>query len=356
MRRPDSFLFYSLLFFLVAGVPARAQSEKPANVGKGLRQDLDELVATPGVSGYETELVQMLRSILAPYHPAVDNLGDVVVTIGSGVPHRLIVAPIDEPGFVVSGITEDGYLRVQRLPQGGLPAIFNELYSAQPVKVRTTSGKWIDGVFAGLSVHLQPGRTNAPKSSDIENLYVDIGATSAAEARKAGVDNLSPIVINRKAFDISTEKMAGASIGDRFGAAALLEFLRAIEPTKVSGTLTVAFVVQQRTGARGLQRILSTVQADEMIYVGRMLPGGPVAGIENIHRAARREPGSGVLLGMENTDGLAAGLAADLKQFADANKIPFELDYSAGIIPRGYLLPARLPGKMGPHRHRDRLA
>lgn len=338
-------LLISLSFCCVTSVPARAQSEKPAASGNGLRQDLDELVAIVAVSGYETELVQMLRSKLATYHPVVDNLGDAVVTIGRGAPRRLIVAPIDEPGFVVSGITDDGYLRVQRLPQGGLPPIFNELYSAQPVKVRTTSGKWIDGVFAGLSVHLQPGRTNAPKSSDIENMYVDIGATSAAEARKAGVDVLSPIVLNRRAYEIGAEKMAGTSIGDRYGAAALLELLGAIEPSKVSGTLTVAFVVQQRTGARGLQRVLGTVQADEMIYVGRMLPGGPVAGIENIHRAARREPGSGVLLGMENTDGLAAGLAADLKQLADANRIPFEIDYSAGIIPRGYLPPPAFPAK-----------
>jgi putative aminopeptidase len=367
MKRRYSFLFYSLVVFFATAVPAGAQSEKPAAGGgglrrgldqppaalsvsdfeklaaggKGLREDLRDLVATPAVSGYENELVEMIRSKLLPLHPVVDNLGDLVVTIGSGAPHRLIVAPIDEPGFVVSGITDDGYLRLQRLPQGGLPAIFNELYAAQPAKVRTGGGKWIDGVFAGLSVHLQPGRANAPKSSDIDNMYVDIGAASAAEARKAGVDILSPIVINRWA--VGAEKMAGASIGDRFGAAALLELLRAIEPSKVSGSLTVAFVVQQRTGARGLQRILSTVQADEMIYVGRLLPGGPVAGVESIHRAPRREPGSGVLLGMENTDGLAGGLAVDLKQLAEANKIPFDTDYSAGIIPRGYLPPPPMP-------------
>jgi putative aminopeptidase len=345
MKRLNSFPFYLLLIFIVTAVPARAQSEKPATAPNGLRQDLNELVETPAISGYENELVVKIRSKLATYHPAVDNLGDIVVTIGTGAPHRLIVAPIDEPGFVVSGITGDGYLRVQRLPQGGLPPIFNELYSAQPVKVRTSSGKWIDGVFAGLSVHLQPGRANAPKSSDIENMYVDIGATSAAEARKVGADILSPVVLNRWAFPVGTEKMAGASIGDRFGAAALVELLRAIEPSKVSGTLTVAFVVQQRTGARGLQRILSTMQADEMIYVGRMLPGGPVAGVENIHRAPRREPGGGVLLGMENTDGLAAGLAAELKQLADANKIPLEIDYSADIIPRGYLPAPAFPAK-----------
>jgi len=345
MSRRHPSLFFFLLFVLMNAVPAGAQSEKPAPRENSLRQDLNEFVATPAISGYENELVEKIRAKLAPFHPTVDNLGDVVVTIGTGAPHRLIVAPIDEPGFVVSGITDDGYLRVQRLPQGGLPPIFNELYSAQPVKVRTGSGKWIDGVFAGLSVHLQPSRTNAPKSSDIENMYVDIGAASAAEARKAGVDNLSQVVINRRAAELGAQKMAGASIADRFGAAVLVELLRGIEPSRIAGTLTVAFVVQQRTGARGLQRILSTVQADEMIYVGRLLPGGPVAGAENVHRAPRRDPGSGILLGMENTDGLAGGLAVELKRLANANKIAFDTDYSADIIPRGYLLPPPFPAK-----------
>lgn len=338
------FCFLSV-FFLFCVSPIAGQSEKKSSAPGEMTGDLQEFVETPAISGYEGELVKKLASTLAAFHPAVDNLGDVVVTIGSGSPHRLIVTPIDEPGFVVSGITDDGYLRVQRLPQGGLPPIFNELYSAQPVKIRTTSGKWIDGVFAGLSVHLQPGRANAPKSSDIENMYVDIGATSNVEVRKAGVDFLSPVAINRRLESLGDSKMAGASIGDHFGSAVLVQLLRHIESSEIKGTLSVAFVAQQRTGARGLERILSTLSADEMVYVGRLLPGGPVAGAENIHRAPRREPGSGVLLGLEKTDGAPTGLGADLKQLADTSKIPFSNDYSGGIIPPSYLPAPPMPTK-----------
>ena len=309
------------------------------------RLTLEQLVATPAVSGYEKQLGDEISKALKNFHPVTDNLGDVVVTIGSGAPHRLIVTPIDEPGFVVSEITADGYLRVQRLPQGGLPPIYNEMYSAQPVKIGTASGKWIDGVVAGLSVHLQPGRNSPPSAGDIENIYVDIGATSAAEARKAGVDILDPIVINRRLMKLSDGEMAGAAIGDRFGAAALLEVLGEIDPTKVKGTLTIAFVVQQRTGARGLQRVLTKTQADEMIYVGRLLPGGPIPQMEGLHHAPRREPGNGVLVGMEKTDGELTGFGAELKQLADTNKIPFGSDYSASVFPRTYLPLPELPAK-----------
>lgn len=350
MTRRYAVIFYLLfsIIFVAFSAPASAQAQRPSAIRGGLDDDLKEFVAIPGVSGYERELSEKIRTKLKFLYPQTDNLGDVIVTLSSGPepagPHRLIVTPIDEPGFVVSGVTDDGYLRLQRLPQGGLPQIFNDLYSAQPVRVGVP-GDGIDGVVAGLSVHLQPGRTNPVKSSDIDNMYVDIGANSAVDVRRPGVGVLSPLVINRRLENLGYGKMAGASIGDRFGAAALVELLRHVDPSKFSGTLTVAFVVQQRTGARGLQRILSTVQAEEMIYVGRLLPGGPVVGAENIHRAPRREPGGGVLLALEKTDGTPAGLGADLKQLANANKIPFSTDYSAGMIPLGYLPSPPMPSR-----------
>ena len=76
-----------------------------------------ELMNTPAVSGYEQELASKIRAQLKDFSPKTDNLGNVIVTLGSGAPHRLIVTPMDEPGYVVSAITSDGYLRVQRLPQ-----------------------------------------------------------------------------------------------------------------------------------------------------------------------------------------------------------------------------------------------
>ena len=208
---------------------AIGQSLKPTSSYAGLPHQLEELVNTSAVSGYETQLADKIRERLKELHPVTDNLGNVIITIGSGAPHRLIVTPIDEPGFVVSEVTADGYLRVQRLPQNGLPPIFNEMYPAQPVRIETAAGKWIDGVVAGLSVHLQPGRSNFPKAADLENFYVDIGTGSAAEARKAGVDLLDPVVINRRLMNLATTELAGASVGDRFGAAALLEVLSHVD-------------------------------------------------------------------------------------------------------------------------------
>jgi len=324
----------ALIAFLLACRAVCPAAGQTTTVPNSLADDLRQFVETPSVSGYESELAEKIQAKVAPLHPVTDNLGDVMVSFGEGAPSRLIVTPIDEPGFVVSNITEDGYLRLERLPQSGLLPIFNKLYSAQPVRIGTGSGKWVDGVMAGLSVHLQTGRVNAPESSDIENMYVDIGASSAEEVRKNGVDLLSPVVINRRLFNLNDDRMAGASIGDKFGAAALADLVREIDPAKVHGRLTVVFFVQGRTGARGLERILNTNSFDEMLYVGRLLPGGAIAGMEGVHRAPRREPGGGVLFGLARTNDTLSGLTADLKQLADSHGIPVAVDYSADVMAR----------------------
>jgi putative aminopeptidase len=337
-----------LAFSLFCLRPAVAQTAPTPKVPGDLASDLKEFVETPSVSGYENQLSEKIRAKLAAFHPVVDNLGDVIVSIGSGAPHRLIVAPIDEPGFVVSGVPDDGYLRLQRLPQrGNLPLIFNELYSAQPVRIRTAGGQWIDGVVAGDSIHLQQNGSvrPTPDARDLENVYVDIGATSADEARKAGVDILSPVAITRHLMNLSSAEIAGASVGEKFGAAALIDVLRGSDTSKLQGSLTVAFVVQQRLGGRGLERVLRTTQADEMIYVGAMLRGGNVPAMEGVHRAPRREPGSGVLIGFDKSNGEVTGIAADLKKLAEANQIPLASDYSAALIAPSDLTPPAFPAK-----------
>ena len=192
---------------------------------------------------------------------------------------------------------------------------------------RSQSGKWIDGVVAGLSVHLQPGRVNPPKSSDIENIYVDIGASSAAEARKAGVDILSPLS-SIASLPISATARWPVLLSVTTSAPRLLLNCCANRSVEIKGTLTVAFVVQQRTGARGLQRILRTTQADEMIYVGR-LSGRTRSREEGVRRGPRRETGQRCSHRTSGNKRRTGGISADLKQLADANKIPFRTDYSA---------------------------
>lgn len=316
---------------------------------RGLIEDIRELVETPAVPGYEQELSAKIAALLAAKKPQVDNLGDVLITVGSGAPHHLVVAPIDEPGYVVSGITKEGYLTLQRLPQLGNLPLFNELYAAQPVKIESTQKKWINGSVAGLSLHLLPQRQRPPSMADLENMYVDIGATSDAQARAAGADVLSPLAIEHKLYAMANGRWTSPAIGDRFGTAALIELVNGLDTTKIKGTVTFAFVTQQWTGARGLQRVMQAQKPDELIYVGRLnRPNAPpmlasAAGAAGPQREQTsiftHKPGSGVLIAQEKNDVQPSGLAAELKQLASQNKIAMQNDISAPLLPRGGYLP-----------------
>jgi putative aminopeptidase FrvX len=321
-----------------------AQSAPPARVPGNWSDDLAEFTGTPAPPGYEKDLAAKIRDRLKSYSPQTDTLGDIIVTIGSGKPQRLLVAPMDEPGFVVSGITDDGYLRVQRLPQGRDLPLFQQLYAAQPVRIQKPDGNWMSGVVAGLSVHLQPGRADTPEAADLDNFYVDVGASSREEARKSGADILSPLAIDRHLGNLNGHA-AAAAIGDRFCDVALVELLRNLDPSKIKGTLTIAFVVQQWTGSRGLQRILEQLHPDELVYVGRLTAGGTIAGLQTIRRAPRRELGSGVVLGLTEKGETLAGFPAEIEQLGELSKIPVVTDYSAPLISPSYLAAPPLPGR-----------
>ncbi len=333
-----------------------------------LRQDLAKFVEIPAVPGYEQILAKEIKARLARWKPQIDSMGNVIVTIGSGAPHRLIAAPMDEPGYIVSAITPDGYLRVVRLPQTAPFGYYDALYAAQPIRIQTRSGKMVAGVVAGLSTHLQSGRLNPPCADNLDDVYVDIGANSAAEVRAAGVDVLDPITLDKHLYEMGYGRMTAPSIGDRFGSAALVEMVRSLDPAKVHGTLSVVFLGQEWAGARGINRIMqdfSTSQkVDEFVYVGRLnarhppanlaetcgpTPGAAAAGRGAETQAAQAAPaggrggrggapiepsqpdGSGVLIGGAAPAATLTDFASSLKTLAAQNGIRVAADVTAPI-------------------------
>jgi putative aminopeptidase FrvX len=324
-----------MLGFVYAGAAEPAMSQ--------YNRALEE---TPAVSGYEQQLAGEIRSSIKGFSPQTDNLGNVYVTLGSGAPHLLIVAPIDQPGYVVSEITSDGYLRVQRLPQRAPNAVFDLLHAAQPVWVTTRDAKRIAGVFSGLSVHLQPARQNAPTMAHPDEMYVDIGASSAEEVRAAGVDVLDPISLAQLPQVIGTDEIAGPAIGDGFGRGVLLQLLRlfAGHQERLSGTLTIAFATQQWTGGRGLDRLLTELHPDVMIYVGRIMPrrmDESKSATATTHEAITL--GSGVLIGVSDASAALAGLAAELKKIGDTHKVRIQPVTAAPPAVTGYAKATPLP-------------
>jgi putative aminopeptidase FrvX len=301
----------------------------------------ETLVRTPSVSGYEGNLAAEIKASLKGLSPRTDNLGNVFVTIGSGEPHRMVATPMDQPGYVVSEITDDGYLRVQRLPQRPPNEIFDLLHAAQPVVIQTRKGRSVAGVFAGLSVHLQPFRQNAPRMDHPDEIYVDIGAGSAAEVRASGVDLLDPVSLILNDFELANNQYTASAIGDHFGVVALVELLRSInvETPQIKGTLTVAFVTEQWTGGRGLDRIVNELSPAELIYVGRLRPA------KDADQAQTPEPGEGVLIAGAEKEG-TSGLAQELAAIAKIKGLKFRQMRAEPPRIAGYAAPTSLPTRM----------
>lgn len=314
---------------VLSAIPAKAGQ---AEFDSGNRR---ELVA---VTGHEQLLTQELLKRLKASNPKTDNLGNVWVEFGSGSPNTLLVTAVDEPGYVVSGITNDGFLRVQRLPQATPNPVFDSLHFAQPVVVVTRSGKQLHGVFAGLSVHLEPGRVNPPKMNHLDEMYVDIGAKSAEEVRTAGVDLL----------DVVADAGEGEfkPVADSFGMKSLLWLAHDIEHKTEqlnphAGKLTIAFVTQQWLGGRGLDRLLNEIHPDRMIYVERL--AAPKNSAANVKTPANVQSGNGVLVGVSNPDEPQTGLAGEFAKIAAAKNS--DLTLVAAEPPRiaGYAAPTPLP-------------
>jgi putative aminopeptidase FrvX len=322
------------LWVAILIVPARASGQIAANLGR--------FEWIPAVSGYEDSLGKQIQSELKDLSPRTDSLGNVIVTIGKGSPHRLIATAIDEPGYIVSGITADGFLRVQRLPQMAPNTVFDRLHFAQPARVRTSEGKWLNGVFAGLSVHLEPGRQDAPKMNDPDQMYVDIGANTAEEVRAADVDLLSPIVLAGRSQGLGGQfsEMAGPAVGDRFSMAALRELAVKLGKAKTTGTTTIAFVTQGWTGGRGLNRLLEQVHPDEMIYLGRLSSATAAA---TANASGNSRPGQGVLIAAKDASAPLEGFAAEIQKIAAKRGV--SVTAVNGVPPRmaSYVKPNAFP-------------
>jgi len=295
------------------------------------------------VSGHEERLVTAIRERVKALGPKTDNLGNVYVTIGKGAPHKLIAVAMDEPGYVVSGITEDGYLRVQRLPQAAVTPVIDVLNFAQPVWVLTRSGKRVNAVFAGLSVHLQPGRLGGPKMNHPDELFVDIGAKNAAEVAAAGVDVLDAVAAQRNLLAVGREQISGQSSGDRTALLAMMELLEKARPNETKGTVTVAFVAQHWTGGRGMNRLLSEVHPDEMIFVGHVAVRLPADNTAGGTAVVAQKLGSGVLIGTASAETGTADFVGELKALAETKQIPVTV--ISANLPRiaGYVPSAEYP-------------
>ena len=151
--------------------------------------------------------------------------------------------PLDEVGYAVGNITDDGYLTLRRV--GGVPrtyALFDQQLEGHRVTLYGRRGP-VPGVVAVRSTHLTRGRpAGGEPPFTVDNAYVDVGAASRAEVLALGVNILTPLSLTKQPHRYGERFLAAPVAGRRAGCAALAA--AALAKPRVRGTVVVAFTVQ----------------------------------------------------------------------------------------------------------------
>lgn len=98
------------LFIIAFGVRSFSQGSPE----KEARDIFQKLIAVPGVSFHEEKVREEIRGLLPKeVKPVVDEMGNLVVVLGSGKPEIMFIAHMDEIGLEVSEISQDGTLKTR---------------------------------------------------------------------------------------------------------------------------------------------------------------------------------------------------------------------------------------------------
>ena len=152
-----------------------------------------------------------------------DALGNLMLRKGSGSPRRVVACGIDRPAFAVTEITDDGYLRLRELGAGRQHSLWVQFHEGQRIRVLARNGI-VPGVVIVKSTHLQRGRVGSSPAT-LDDLWVDVGATSREDVQRLGIEMLDPVVREFQEWNYD-EFVAGQLAGARVGCAAVASAAR----------------------------------------------------------------------------------------------------------------------------------
>lgn len=225
---------------------------------------LRELTQAGGIPGYETEVRGLVQKHLGSSGEIThDRLGSVICRKGgtAAEPRIMLAAHMDEIGFVVSHVTKEGFIRFATV--GGW---WDQVLLAQRVVIRTAKGD-VTGIIGAKSPHLLSDEERK-KMVERKDMYIDIGASSAEEADKAGVRIADPILpVSDFTVLANGKTYLSKAFDDRGGCAVLLTVMRRLRDVAHPNTLFAVATVQEEVGLRGARTSVSVVNPDVAIVL-----------------------------------------------------------------------------------------
>jgi endoglucanase len=222
---------------------------------------LRQITAVPGVTGYERSAAALVKDRLAGFTEVdEDRMGNVFFTLEGTAKRPRIVLPahLDEIGLMVKYVDEKGFIRFWQL--GGW---FSQVLLAQRVSVINRRGEMIPGVVGSRPPHLLTEEERG-KSVKLEDLFVDVGASSKADVeKKLGIVPGDPIVPD-SSFTVMAggKRLLAKAWDDRAGVALFVRVLEELRTLRHPNTVIGIGTVQEEVGLRGARTAARTADPD----------------------------------------------------------------------------------------------
>jgi len=202
---------------------------------------LKELSELDGVSGDEERIRKFIEEKIKDKVDSlkVDVLGNMIAFKKGTRSNRkfLLAAHMDEVGFMVTNIEDDGTLSFG--PVGGIDP---RVVVGKHIRIKGE----LPGVIGYKAIHLQK-KDELLASPKFENLRINIGANSKEEAsHKVEIGDYVTFATD---FRCENTRATGKAFDDRAGCAVLMEVIE--QEQRYEDDLYFAFLVQEETGLRG---------------------------------------------------------------------------------------------------------
>lgn len=218
---------------------------------------LEELCRLNGVSGNEDEVRNFIYDFIKPYvdDVKIDKIGNIIAFKKSLEPQQpnkplkvLLSAHMDEVGFIISGFTQNGWLKFKAV--GGIDE------RILPSKKVTIGPQKINGVFASKPFHLKT-KEERNRIVKVKDIYIDAGFKSIDEAQKL------VCLGDYACFDsdfvfFGQSRVKARALDDRVGCVCTMQALK----NRYTFDLYGCFTIQEEVGLRGSQTAAYQVAPD----------------------------------------------------------------------------------------------
>ncbi|MGJ8634719.1 MAG: M42 family metallopeptidase, partial [Luteolibacter sp.] len=225
---------------------------------------LQELTEAHSISGHEDEVRAIFVDELSDVGPlATDKNGSVICAHGKEGPRVLIAGHMDEVGFMVQNLTQDGF--IQFVTIGGW---WNQTMLGQRVEIMTRGGEKIIGVIGTKPVHFLPPAQRG-NTVPVEQMFIDVGATSRRELEMDFKIALGdPIAPSSPFTPLRKEGHYMAKAFDnRVGMAATIQAALHLQDIPHPNEIVFAGSVQEEVGLRGARTLANFVKPDIAIVL-----------------------------------------------------------------------------------------